>query len=222
MPTARGIIEDALTFGLNRLSPGEAMDADLAAMALRGLNSVLDEVNGGLLTLWREILVTGTVTTSPATFTAVWPTMRTGDPVLGATYSTGGMDVRLSQITIQQYHETIAVKTTAGPPMVYAYDGAESIYFYPVPVGYSVTLRTQEMRPDFADLDTDYVMPDGWRSGLAALLAEKIAPPLLGGVPADVTRKASAAKTRLSEQSLRPGMINGGPGTGNILTNWRN
>lgn len=221
MTTARQIIQDALTFRLNKLSIGETMDADTAARCLDGLNSVIDEVNGGLFSLWREILTAGTVTGVSATLPVTWPAVRIGDPILGATYSTGGMDLPLESLTMQQYHERITVKTTGGIPRYYAHDGSETVYFWPAPTGVSVTLRTQEMRPDFADLDTDYSMPDGWRSGLSAMLAETMAPSMLGGVPPAIAKQAGAARSRLRAQSYRPAIINGSRNAGNILTNWR-
>jgi hypothetical protein len=216
--TARQIISDCLTFRLNRLSIGETMDADTADRCLSALNVVIDEVNGGLFSLWREILTTGTVSAVSATFPVTWPTIRLGDPVLGATYAMNGLDISIDPITMQQYHEGVALKTTTGKPSVYAYDGAETLYFWPVPSGpTSITLRTQEMRPDFADLDTEYSAPDGWRSGLSAMLAELVAPAMLGGVPPAIQKQASAARSRLQAQSYRPAII-GGSTLGNHLS----
>jgi hypothetical protein len=54
--TARVIIRNALTFGLNRLSPGEQEDADLFGRCLDALGSIVDEINGGKGMLWREVL----------------------------------------------------------------------------------------------------------------------------------------------------------------------
>jgi hypothetical protein len=45
MTTARQIIGDALTFHLNRLSPGETLPADTADLCLGALNSVIDDWN---------------------------------------------------------------------------------------------------------------------------------------------------------------------------------
>lgn len=221
MTTARQIITDALTFRLNKLAVGETMDPDTAARCLDGLNSVVDEINGGLYSLWREILTAGTVTGVSATFTAVWPAIHTGDPILGATYALGSMDIPLDPLTMEQYHERISIKSTGGNPRFYAFDGAETVYFWPVPTSAVVTLRTQQMASDFADLDTEYSLPDGWRSGLAAILAELVAPAMLGGVTPAVAKASSAARARLASQSYRPAIINGNRNGGNILTGFR-
>lgn len=45
MTTARQIITDALTFHLNRLSPGETLEADTADVCLSALNAFIDDWN---------------------------------------------------------------------------------------------------------------------------------------------------------------------------------
>jgi hypothetical protein len=45
MTTARQIITDALTFHLNRLSPGETLEADTADVCLSALNAFVDDWN---------------------------------------------------------------------------------------------------------------------------------------------------------------------------------
>jgi hypothetical protein len=45
MTTARQIITDALTFHLNRLSPGETLEADTAAVCLSAINAFVDDWN---------------------------------------------------------------------------------------------------------------------------------------------------------------------------------
>ena len=118
MTTARQIITSALTTGLNRLSAGEALDADLAALCLSALNDVLDDINGSHGVLWKQ---------------------------------------------------------------------------------------------PFTDLDTNYTMGDGWRTILAALLAQKVARAVVGGVPPDVAHEAAAARRRLLTR-ISPAIINPGPG----------
>ena len=50
MPTARQIITSALTYHLNRLSPGETLDADLSAAFDRIAHArLLDEVRRSLV-----------------------------------------------------------------------------------------------------------------------------------------------------------------------------
>ena len=66
MTTARKIITNALTTSLNRLSAGETLDADLAALCLSALNDVVDGINGAGGLLWRQVATTQTVSGSSA------------------------------------------------------------------------------------------------------------------------------------------------------------
>lgn len=226
MARARDIIHGALGFRLNRLSPGEAEDADLFNRCLEALNEIVDELDGAKSQLFREILTAGTVTGSTGTLGTTWPTLLPGDQILGATtqYSAGN-DVPLQPLTMEQYAQ-IPIKTTGSPPQFYAHDGLATVYFYPVPSGQTVTLRTRAVFSDFADLDTDYSMPKGYRSGFSALLAEKMAPSLVGGVSPAIALEASGARNRLAAQAVEPRILNAAPlvtsrPAGNILTGFR-
>lgn len=208
MPTARVIIRDALTFRLNKLSPGEAEDADLFNRCLDGLNNIADEWNGSKAFLFREVLTSGTVTGITGTIGTTWADLSPGDEILGATWLDASQDVPLWSLTMQQYHEGVAQKTQAGDPQFYAHDGLATVYFYPVPTSASVKIRTRQAVTAFADLDTDYSMPAGYRSGLSAVLAELMAPTLLGGIPSDVGKAAMAARNRIAGQALNPAILN--------------
>lgn len=220
MTKAREIISGALRFGLNRLSPGEQEDADLFNACLDGLNSIVDAMNGSKTMLWRETLVAGSALTGMSgTLGGTWASVAPGSQVLGASYSDGAQDVGISQITVEQYH-AIPQKSQAGDPQYFAPDGGALIYFWPAPVARVITLRTMSAASDFADLDTDYVMPAGYKSALQDMLADKMAPSLLGAVPPDVARSARAAKTRLM-QGAKPAIIGQSTPGHNILSGWR-
>lgn len=219
MTTARSIITGTLTFRLNRLSPGETMDADVAALCLDGLNHIVDEIDGAKGSLFREILTAGTVTSSTGTLGTTWATLSPGDQILGATYNDGSNDIVLDPLTMEQYH-SIPVKTQAGDPINYVHDGAATVYFYPVPTSRSVTLRTRETVAAFADLDTNYVMPKGYESFFSALLAELMAPVLSGGITVALARAASAARRRMTTQNLNPAIVNGTGREWNIYQGW--
>lgn len=222
MSTARSIITGALTFHLNRLSPGEAVDADVGAVCLDALNHIADELNGGKSFLFREVLTTSSaITGTSAALGVAWAGLVAGDEILGATVQySAGMDVPLTPITLEQY-ANIAIKTTASLPQNYAHDGQATVYFYPACSGQTVTLRTKQVVSDFADLDTDYVMPKGYKSALSAMLAEKMAPTMLGGVTAPVASASKAARKRLAGQAVNPAIIGGNHTRGSILSGWR-
>lgn len=221
MAKARVIIRNALTFGLNRLSPGEQEDADLFGRCLDALGSIVDEMNGGKGMLWREVFTTSSAISGPSAQLGVaWPTLVAGDEILGATVRyAGGQDIPLSPITMGQYQQ-ITAKDTASIPAFYAHDGAATIYLWPAAAGQAITVRTKQAAQSFADLDSDYVMPAGFQSALEALLAEKMADVLVGGISPKVARDAARARRRLESQVIDPAIIDGGRNYGNILTGW--
>lgn len=205
MTTARTIIDDALRFGLNRLSPGETLDADTAGVCLSALNSIADELNGSGTYLFRELLTSGTVTSATGTLGSTWATIDPGTQILGA-YYTEDLDTELGCLTFEQYSR-IADKTVTGDPEIYAWDGYATVKFWPVPSSTSVTLRTKQIVSEFADIDTDYGMPAGYRSALCALLAERMAPSLIGDMPQHVKRDAKNARDRVAAMNANPAML---------------
>ena len=223
MPTARQIITTALTVHLNRLSPGETLDADLAAFCLDALNDIADDWSGNGNFLWKETLVSSDALTGAAIdLVTAWPSLGIGQNLMGATYSNGYGDYPISSATMQEYHELVRVKTlVSGVPRLWAFDGQSTVYFYPALAAINVTLRVNTNVETFADLDTDYVMPNGYKAGIAAVLAEGVASSVLGGIPPAVAKAANQARKNLSARALVPGIVNGGATPGNILTGWR-
>ena len=217
MTTARSIIGGALTFHLNRLSPGETLDADLGAVCLDALNHIADEFNGSKSFLFREILTVSTVITgSTGVLGTHWPTLAPGDVVLGATYLQGTTDVPLKRWTMAQY-ANVSDKTISSAPEYYTPDGLGTIYWYPKCVSNYITLRTRAAVADFLDLDTDYSMPNGYKSGLAALLAEKMAPTMIGSITRDIATAARGARNRLGAQASNPAILGQSRQVGNII-----
>lgn len=223
MAKARVIIRNSLTFGLNRLSPGEQEDADLFGRCLDALASIVDRINGSKGMLWREVLTTSTPISGPvAQLGIAWPSLSSGDEILGATVQyASGQDLPLSPITMGQYAD-IAVKATASIPQVFAHDGAASVYFWPAAAGQTVTLRTKQAAQTFADLDTEYIMPAGYQSAFEDLLSEAMAPTLNPQMFAAAAQKARDARRRIGAQSVAPAIIGYGRTIGNILTGFNN
>lgn len=217
MTTARTIITTACGAHLNRLAAGETLDADTAARCLDQLNDLADSLNGTKHFLFRDILSAGTVTSSTGTLGSTWSSLTPGSPILGATYADSAGDNEITPLTMQQYH-AIGDKTTAGDPECFAFDGYATLYFYPVPTSVVVTLRTRAIIATFADLDTDYGMPSGYRSALSLLLAERMGPSLVGGVPGLVRDKAAAALRAIGARNFSPAILGGASTRPTILT----
>lgn len=219
MPTARAIITGALKFGLNRLAPGETLDADLAADCLLGLNYIVDKVDGAKAGLFREIVTTGLASGPTGTLGTTWPTLALGDLILGASYVEGTQDIPLGKLTTEQY-QSIAEKGMIGPPMYFAPDGGALVYFWPQPYNTQIKLRTREAISSFTDLDTVYLMPRGYEAAFTDLLAEVMAPDM-GGITPAIARNAAAARATMTAQALNPAIIGGNLPAANILSGWR-
>lgn len=220
MTTARQILGDAFTFHLNLLSPGEALDADALSTALSALNSLADEWNGRKAFLFQEILTASAAPIAAAygTLGTDWVGISPGDEILGATcsYSTG-LDVPLIPVTMEEY-ANIAIKSVTSLPEVYAHDGLSKVYFYPVPSSKTVTLRTKSALQTFADLDTDYTMPKGYRSALAVCVAELLAPALAPSMYQPSAVKAAKARRQIAAQNIEPAVIHArNIGAGNVV-----
>lgn len=218
MTTARTIIQDCLTFRLNRLSPGETADADTLDTCLRGLNSIADEWNGEKSFLFREILTkSSAITGATAVLGVDWTGLVPGDEILGATVQYNStLDVPLVPLTMAQYAD-VAIKSITSIPSQYAYDGQATVYFYPQVNGLTVTLRTKQVVSDFADLDTDYTMPKGYKSALTDCLSEALAPTMNPGMLATCTTRAKAARNRIGVQAVNPAIIGGTAGAGPVV-----
>lgn len=210
MTKAREVIRNCLTFSLNRLSPGEQEDADLFGRCLDALNHIIDKWNGGKSLLWREIITDSSpITGSVGTLGVTWPGLQYGDQILSATVRyTTGVDEPISPITVEQYL-AIPIKGLSNIPQQYAHDGGSTVYLYPAANGQTIKLRTKQAASMFADLDTDYVMPQGYKSALVDQLAEVMAPSLLGGIPPVISSAAAASRRRVGAQEISPSILNG-------------
>ena len=209
MATARVIIRNALTFGLNRLSPGEQEDADLFGRCLDALNYIVDRWNGGKGLLWREILTDSTpITGTLGTLGTTWAGLSSGDEILGASVRYApGLDQPMAPLTMGQYQD-ITIKNLPGAiPQQYAHDGASTVYIYPSANAHVITLRTKQAASTFADLDTNYDMPQGYSSAFTDQLAEVMAPTLNQQMLQVASAKAAAARRRIGAQAISPEII---------------
>lgn len=196
MATITGLaIEQDAYARLNRLSPGETLGPDEAAFAFAFLNVLVDELAGDNLFLFKDLLTSAAVTGASITLGAgLWTAIVPGDEIVSAALVSTGGNYPLSPITIQQYNEQIPLPATAGLPRMYAYDGYATIYLLPVPTAQTIQLQTRTTVATFADQTTSYTVPAGYQAMLGAELAVRLAPSVLGGVPADLKRAAKAAR----------------------------
>jgi hypothetical protein len=216
MTTARTIITLALE-GMNKLAPGETLDADLAAVCLRRLNAIADDWSTGRDMTPQDVISSGAVTGASLTLgTAPFAAISAGEQITSA--QADGFP--MTPITMQQYND-IPLKAQAGHPEVYAWDGLATVYLYPAATGNTISLLTRAPFSSFADLDTSYTLPSGYQSAFAASLAVAIAPALLGGVPPGLQLAEKKALFNVANANVRPAIIDADPLTprrcGNIL-----
>lgn len=209
---ALDVITDAYE-RLNRLSPGETLNADDAAFGFRRLNLLVDEIGAETALLFQSILTsaaqTGAITLGAGSWAAVAP----GSEIVSVTVD--GWPI--APLTMQQYNE-LYDPTTTGSPMLYAPDGLSTVYLYPVPNGQTIQLQTRKGVRAFADQTTAYTVPPGVESYLGAALAVRLAPAILGRLPPELVRAERASKVvRLDPAIIDVGSYNSNRGAGNIL-----
>lgn len=221
MTTARTILTLALE-SMNKLSPGETLDADVAAVLLRRLNSIADSWSSGRDMMFRDVLTSGTATgTSISLTTGAFASVGAGQEILQI--QADGYPTE--PITIQQYNN-IFLKTQPGRPQVWVSDGLETVYLYPAAVGNTLSILTRQAFSSFADLDTVYTMPSGYEGAFAASLAVATAPSLIGKVPPDLVAAKREAMLNIANNTVRPAIISANPMArrnfgGTILQGWR-
>jgi hypothetical protein len=131
--------------------------------------------------------VTGTVTGQTATIGPVIDVLFPPDFVLdprpvrieeGSFFTVDGVDYPITPVTVEQYNEiSQKAATSIGPSWVYLQAGVPTgtLYFYPVS-GAAVTLLCEQQITEFANLTTDYELPQGYKRALVYSFAEEIAP----------------------------------------------
>jgi hypothetical protein len=177
-----------------------------------------DEFNGSGSFLFRDIMTQSTaISAASAALGTAWASLTPGTQLLDAIHNDTDGDEVLTWMPFEQY-QAIFDKTTASDPEYWSFDGYATVYFYPVPTSALISLRTRQVFSDFADLDTDYGMPSGYKAAFSDLLAEKVANQFVGQIPVKVARDAAAARRRLLAKNMRPAIIQPGGVRSNIIT----
>jgi hypothetical protein len=220
MITARTIITLALE-SMNRLAPGETLDADLAAACLRRLNAIADDWSAGRDMTPQDVIASGAVNGASLTLAAgAFAAIPAGEEIISA--QADGFPMTL--ITMQQYND-IDQKDQGGRPEFWAWDGLATVYLYPAATGNTISVLTRAPFASFADLDTGYTLPAGYQGAFAASLAVAMAPALLGGVPPGLLAAEKKALFNVANANVRPAMLSANPlaprsASGNILKGW--
>lgn len=172
----------------NRLSPGEVLSADDAASAFDVLTEFVDELASQPAFCFFAPLTSAAQSGHITLGAGAWAAINPGDLILSATAD----NIAMSPMTMQQFNE-LYQPTVTGRPTVWAQDGMSTLYLWPVPNGHIIKLMVRGTVSQFTSLTTEYVVPDGWKAALAAGLAVRIAPNIIGKVTPDLERRARDA-----------------------------
>lgn len=186
------IIKDAYE-RCNRLAVGEDLSADDSAFALRKLNLLVDELSSLNMFLFENVLTSADQTGHITLGTGAWAAINPGDEIISATAN----NIVMAPATMQRYNEIYNL-TVTGLPTVWAQDGLNTVYLWPVPTGHTIKLQTRRTVSKFADLATEYTAPSGFKAALGAGLAVRVAPTIMGGVTPDLARAEKAAMSNIN------------------------
>ncbi len=230
MTNAREIINGAAKL-LSVVGRGQVLSAEDAQNGLEALNDLL-----GMFSLQPSAVFTTTTETFNITGQESY-TIGTGGnfntirPVYieSVFMSDGAADYALGQVSLNDYM-TLRDKSDQGLSDFFAYDNnvpLSRIYFNPVgQSGYTVTITSKKAVTKFADLTTDYELPDGMSMMLKYNLAVIWAPQF--EMEASPTVQATARQTKTAYMaynntnnvatSSMDAMFSNG--SGNIYTGW--
>jgi hypothetical protein len=166
MTTARSIIEQA-SRKIHVLGRGQTLSAEEANDALKALNTLLSSFSAEAGTIFNKSRETFPLTGVQSYTIGPGGNFNTTPPIiiLSAYISSGALDYPpLEQKTVGEY-DTIALKNVGGSPEIFYYDNSlplGRIWLYPVAAsGYTLTITSLKALTSFADLTTDYTLPDG-------------------------------------------------------------
>ena len=194
-----------------RLSPGEQLGGDDIDCGFAELNNLVDEVSAQQNFLYKETLTAAAQTGNITLGAGDWAALTPGVEIVSISCNS----LPISPITTEQYN-AIYSKTDTGIPQVYCYDGFSNIYLYQVATGQTISIETRDGVIAFADTDTNYTMPDGYKSMLIARLAVMVFP---GTVPPKLLQDAKRASFLVGKP--RPKILNVQRYTSGGLTGYR-
>ena len=178
MTTARTLIGDALQ-DIGVVDPNETMSAEQADHGLRTLNRIVDAWRAARLYVYTITDVSASFSGASATVGSGL-TVNTAAPVRfepGCYYVKSGDSYPLPEMTYAQYAAVQNKSESGDYPQGYYYDKAipGRVYVWPVPaVSTEYHFQVRAKISAFANLDTDYSLPDGYQDALHYSLCERL------------------------------------------------
>lgn len=219
---ARQLLADVLV----EIGANGALDTPSAPqlqIALRNLNRMLDGWQADRLFVYAITEVVATVSGPSAT---IGPGLQFDCPApqslhRGCYYVRGGQSFDIAVWDRESYN-SVVFKTDANdyPDGVF-YDRMGQVFFTMAPSSVEMHLQVFARLPKFADLDTDYTLPDGYEFAIYRSLCELLPPLYTLPVAASAPRMATAAKSVIRKANVDVPVLrlDGDGGGYNILTN---
>lgn len=207
MATARDIIKSALR-KISAIGTGAPLPAEEASQGLEVLNDMLSTWSAEGDLVFTETRETFNLTSAASYTIGSGGDFDTTRPLyFNAVYvSQGSIDYPLTMIDNKQY-ANIPLKTTGSIPDVYYYDTGYplgTIFLFPAPSAAStITLYSVKPLTSFTSLDTDFAMPEEYKSALIYNLATWIAPEYEREASPTVQRLAKRTKSAVVAQNKR-------------------
>ena len=203
--TARSLITQALKLA-KVISSTETPSAEDAADGLLALNNFVDAWNIERLFVYAVADISATFSGASAT---IGPSMtiNTTRPIRieSAFYRSGDVDYPLTVVESDEYY-AIANKTTSGDPLVIYYESTAptgTVRVWPVPSSIEYHLQLLVQLTEFADLDTAYNFPQGYKKAFVYTLAEEFAPIFGVEIPVSVARRAVNMRRALKRVNFK-------------------
>jgi hypothetical protein len=213
MTNATKIIHNALD-SLGLRGTGQRVEGAVLTHCLARLNTMLEAMNLG-----PTFAYTQTTTVVPVTSASMSLSIGPGqdidiarpDRIEGSSFvRVGTVDYPLTPVDRDTYN-SIQLKTLGSAwPSVCFWDGGNplgNVFLWPQGTAV-VHLVTSTAVGHFADLTTEYALPNGYERMFSFSLAEEVAPDFQAEVPASVTRIAQASRRIVKRNNLTVPQMN--------------
>jgi hypothetical protein len=205
MTTARQIITLTLE-ETTVIGAGETISAEDMDYYFRQLNTIADKLSAGRVDLFKDQLISGTVTGTTLTLgIGSFASIAQGSEIQGMLAD----NYTMSPITFEQYRD-IFNKNVTGRPINYAYNGFDTIYLYPAANSNVMTVQARSDIQQFATYDTNYTFPAGYKSAFIACLST-VAARTMNMLSSEIKKNETNALKAIEGANIRPLILNSTP-----------
>ncbi len=217
MTTALTLITDALLeHGV--VGAGEDPQAEDAALCLRKLNQILQRLSTSRLAF--PTLTEISVTLTGASSYTVGPTgaVTVARPVTvnsATAVDSASMEYAVKVITRAEWDSISLKDATGGPPECIWYEATNTngvVHVYPVATGYTLKMDCQVLLANFASVNDQLALPEGYESLLTLMLADDIGPAFGRETSQSLFRRLRTALNGIKIVNAEPVYLSAGMG----------